>query len=95
MLYQKFLKAAKLWRPKAIVMENVPGMRTVAGRNIASDVAREMKLIGYRAGYVLLNSAWYGVPQFHERLFFIAFREDLDIEPVAPPITHVAKNFPP
>jgi len=38
-----------------------------------------MAATGYRTGYALLNSVWYGVPQFRERLFFIGVRKDLTL----------------
>jgi len=54
-------------------MENVVGMRSVKGRNVALDVAAEMAACGYRVGYALLNaqrglvrrSAVQGAPVLH------------------------------
>ena len=89
-LYFRFLAAVRAWKPKAVVMENVPGMLSVKGRNVALDVAEDMSQCGYRVGYVLLNAVWFGVPQFRERLFFIGIRDDLDVLPVAPRATHHA-----
>jgi DNA (cytosine-5)-methyltransferase 1 len=83
-LYRRFLAAVERWQPRAVVMENVPGMLTVGGVNYADLVCREMAATGYRTGYALLNSVWYGVPQFRERLFFIGIRKDLGVRPVAP-----------
>ena len=88
-LYVGFLDAAELWRPLAVVMENVPGMLSVGGRNIADDAAADLAARGYQVGYAVLNAVWYGVPQFRERLFFIGIRDDLDVIPVMPPATHV------
>ena len=87
-LYRRFLGAIEHWRPRAVVMENVPGMLSVRGVNVADLICDEISALGYRTGYAILNSVWYGVPQFRERLFFIAFRENLGLEPVAPPVTH-------
>jgi DNA (cytosine-5)-methyltransferase 1 len=87
-LYRRFLTAIERWQPRALVMENVPGMLTVGGVNYADVVCGEMAAIGYRTGYALLNAVWYGVPQFRERLFFIGIREDLGVRPAAPPTTH-------
>lgn len=89
-LYFRFLAAVRAWQPKAVVMENVPGMLAVKGRNVALDVAEDMAGCGYRVGYVLLNAVWFGVPQFRERLFFIGIRDDLDVVPAAPRTTHRA-----
>jgi DNA (cytosine-5)-methyltransferase 1 len=87
-LYRGFLAMLSHWRPRAVVMENVPGMLSVKGVNYAERVARELAAVGYRVGYAVLNAVWYGVPQFRERLFFLGYRNDLGIGPVAPPGTH-------
>lgn len=89
-LYRRFLDAAGLWRPKAVIMENVPGMLSVGGANVAAEAARELSALGYRVGYAVLNAVWYGVPQYRERLFFIGIRDDLDSLPAMPAATHHA-----
>lgn len=90
-LYRRFVEAARLWRPLGVVMENVPGMLTVRGENVADVVASEIANCGYRVGYALLNSVWFGVPQFRERLFFIGIREDLGLIPSMPEATHITE----
>jgi DNA (cytosine-5)-methyltransferase 1 len=89
-LYRRFMSAVRFWRPRAVVMENVPGMLSLRGTNIADMAAAELAACGYRVGYALLNAVWYGVPQFRERLFFIGIREDLGIEPSVPVPSHRA-----
>ena len=89
-LYQRFLGAARLWQPKLVVMENVTGMLAVDGHCVADEVAGELARCGYRVGYGVLNAAWFGVPQFRERLFFIGVHKDLGIEPSLPRATHRA-----
>lgn len=87
-LYRRFVDATRLWSPRAFVMENVPGMLSLQGTNIADAVASDLAACGYRVGYALLNAVWYGVPQFRERLFFIGIREDLRLVPSMPGATH-------
>ncbi len=89
-LYKRFLDAAELWKPRAIVMENVPGMLSVEGRSVADEASADLSNRGYQVGYAALNAAWYGVPQYRERLFFVGFRRDLGIRPALPPTTHIA-----
>jgi DNA (cytosine-5)-methyltransferase 1 len=89
-LYRRFLDAAETWRPRAVVMENVPGMLSVRGVNYAATVTAELASRGYRVGYALLNAVWFGVPQFRERLFFLGLRSDLGLRPAAPEATHRA-----
>lgn len=89
-LYERFMEAAEVFRPKAVVMENVPGMQSVDGESVADAAAEDLIRRGYRVGYAALNVVWYGVPQFRERLFFVGIRKDLGINPSLPPTTHHA-----
>jgi len=89
-LYRRFLAAAELWRPRAVVMENVPGMMSIDGRDAAETAASELAAVGYRVGFGILNAVWYGVPQYRERLFFVGIRDDLSVAPALPPATHRA-----
>jgi DNA (cytosine-5)-methyltransferase 1 len=93
-LYRTFVHAVAESQPRAFVMENVPGMLSVAGRNVADEAAGELASKGYEVGYALLNAVWYGVPQYRSRLFLIGIRRDLNIRPVAPPATHRAELPP-
>lgn len=83
-LYLSFVSAIRTWRPQAFVMENVPGMLSVEGRNVAEQVASDLADCGYSVRYAMLNAAWYGVPQLRERLFFIGYRGDLGTDPRFP-----------
>jgi len=87
-LYERFMDAAGIFQPKAVVMENVPGMLSVDGESVADAAAADLIKRGYRVGYAALNVVWYGVPQFRERLFFVGIRKDLAIHPSLPPTTH-------
>jgi len=89
-LYRKFLDAAERWHPLLVVMENVPGMLSVGGENVADAAARELAGLGYRVGYAVLNAVWYGVPQFRERLFVVGVRDDMGVFPLMPAATHRA-----
>jgi DNA (cytosine-5)-methyltransferase 1 len=83
-LYGRFVEMLGHWRPLAVVMENVPGMLSMKGVNYAERISAELASVGYRVGYAVLNAAWYGVPQYRERLFFIGFRTDLGVHPGTP-----------
>jgi DNA (cytosine-5)-methyltransferase 1 len=93
-LYKIFLSAVRRWKPRAFVMENVPGMLSLGGQNVAEDIGGDLAESGYRVGYAVLNAVWYGVPQFRERLFFIGMRDDLAARPAMPPASHRATPMP-
>ena len=59
-------------------MENVPDVLNYGGHNIAEEMCETLTPMGYVCGYTLLNSAYYGVPQMRERMFLIAYAEELD-----------------
>lgn len=92
LLYRYFLGAVQHMRPRAFVMENVPGMREMRGVDVAHRIAREASHHGYNVRYFLLNAAWYGVPQNRWRIFFVGLRSDLGpmAIPTPPPRLHTA-----
>ena len=51
------------FRPKVAVMENVPGMLSHNGRNVAELIAETMDSIDYKTTWAVLNAMDYGVPQ--------------------------------
>jgi DNA (cytosine-5)-methyltransferase 1 len=91
-LYQLYVDAIASWQPTAVVMENVPGMLSIGGRNVADEAASEIEALGYNVRYAILNAVWYGVPQFRERLILIGIRSDRRIVPTLPPATHYAET---
>lgn len=79
-LYKRFLSYVSHFQPKVAVMENVTGMLSHSGRNIAEKVAENLEEIGYTVTWSKVNASDYGVPQFRERLFFVGVRKDLKIQ---------------
>jgi DNA (cytosine-5)-methyltransferase 1 len=94
LLYQYFLEVVREARPRAFVMENVPGMREQMGNDFARRISREAHALGYNVRYFLLNAADYGVPQHRWRIFFVGLRSDLGVTaiPQPPPRTHRAEG---
>lgn len=78
-LFMEFLRIGGELRPRAMVMENVPGMATLGGGAILRNVIDGFKTSGYRVSFAELLAAQYGAPQMRWRMVFVAFREDLDI----------------
>ncbi len=77
-LYLAVFEAVEALNPKAFLIENVKGMKTLYGGAIKDEIVARFE----KAGYVLpepriLCSADYGVPQVRERLFFVGIRKDL------------------
>ncbi len=87
-LYLRFLAYVEELRPLAILMENVPDVMNIGGHNVAEETCEVLTELGYRCGYTLLNSAFYGVPQMRERMFLIAYVNELEVEVDFPKPSH-------
>lgn len=76
-LYRRFVAVLAELRPRAFVMENVPGLRELDG--VADQILRDLRLKGlYRVGEPrVLEAADFGVPQRRRRLFFVGIRNDV------------------
>jgi DNA (cytosine-5)-methyltransferase 1 len=92
-LYLGVFAAVKRFEPKAFLIENVKGMRTLYGGEIVREVVRRFEQLGYRVSApTILNSADYGVPQIRERLFIIGTRQDVPSFQF-PPQTHFPHEY--
>ena len=67
-------------RPKAFILENVPGLVTHQGGQTLQTIKDVLRNeLGYTMDYKVLNSADFGVPQYRKRLYIIGFRGDLPV----------------
>ena len=58
-------------RPRAIMMENVPGLAK-KGRPLFDALLRRLRTLGYEPNWTVLQVADYGVPQHRRRLVMLA-----------------------
>lgn len=79
-LFNYYLDLVQELRPKAVLMENVPGMLTLGGGEVVREILRRLDAIGYRAACREVVAAQYGVPQMRWRLVFIGWRADLGLD---------------
>ena len=87
-LYLRYLNYVQELHPLILVMENVPDVLNYGGHNIAEEMCETLTPMGYVCNYTLLNSAYYGVPQMRERMFLIAYAEELGAKVTFPSPTH-------
>ncbi|MCR5080967.1 MAG: DNA (cytosine-5-)-methyltransferase [Treponema sp.] len=67
-------------QPKAFLLENVMGLLTHDNGNTFETIIDTLKNeLGYSVFYKVLNSADFKVPQERKRLYFVGFRNDLNI----------------
>lgn len=88
-LVAEYIRFVEALRPLVLVIENVPDMMNQGGVNVVADVCETLSKLGYVCRYTLLNAAYYGVPQFRERVFIVGFHESLNAVPKFPAPTHV------
>ncbi|MEZ2347538.1 DNA cytosine methyltransferase [Terriglobus sp. RCC_193] len=62
-------------RPKAVLIENVRGILDAVFADYRKYIAGELKKLGYKTGWHLLNSSDFGVPQLRPRVVFVALQE--------------------
>jgi DNA (cytosine-5)-methyltransferase 1 len=74
-------------------MENVPGMLSIEGRNLAEAIRANFEAIGYDCSLALVNARWFGVPQDRRRLIFIGIRQRLGLRVHAARLESFAARF--
>lgn len=94
-LYLAVFEAVKIFKPKAFLIENVKGMKTLYGGGVKDEILKRFRKLGYRIPEPkVLCAADFGVPQVRERLFFIGIRNDLsDKEFIYPNPTHSSSDY--
>lgn len=87
-LFFEFIRLLKGLQPKVFVAENVKGLIQGRAKGYFKEILRGLKLAGYEVEVRVINSAWLGVPQSRERVFFVGVRNDLvskfGVRPVFP-----------
>ncbi len=76
LLYTAMVKLAEKVKPKAVVLENVPGMIQINGGIGAKRVVEDFAKIGYKMVPKLLYAPDYGLPQMRKRVFFVGLLDD-------------------
>ena len=75
-LFREYLRAVTVIRPRALLLENVPGLlkRRLQDKELVIDViVRELEALGYHVAYDILEAQSFGVPQIRPRLFVAAY----------------------
>lgn len=90
-LFEEFVEFVETLKPRAFLMENVPGMRsarTRSGEDVVERIKYDLREAGYRVSTQILNAANFGVSQHRKRLFFIGNRLGEDNPLMADWATH-------
>jgi DNA (cytosine-5)-methyltransferase 1 len=78
-LFFDVARICALHRPKIIFCENVKGLTVHDKGRTFAVIKGTLEELGYMVRESVLNSRDFGVPQNRERIYIVAFRNDLDI----------------
>lgn len=92
----RVLPLVRVLEPHILILENVPGIRTLRtstgdGETTIEILQRRLRRLGYSSTVMVLDAAEYGVPQFRLRSFLVAVRDFQDAslpENIVPIPTH-------
>lgn len=76
-----FIDTVKKLQPKTVIMENVEGLLLGEAFNYVQEIYRQLNDAGYLLHHWLLKGENMGIPQTRHRVFFVAIRKDLNINP--------------
>ncbi|MBI5331851.1 MAG: DNA cytosine methyltransferase [Betaproteobacteria bacterium] len=73
-LFKDFIRVVSALLPKAVLIENVPGMVSLGKGTVIEQIYKELHALGYNVKHRILFAAHYGVPQMRFRMVFIGIR---------------------
>lgn len=76
-----FIDSVRKLNPRTVIMENVEGLLLGEAWKYVQSIYAEFKKAGYKLHHWLLKGENMGIPQRRHRVFFIAIRNDLNINP--------------
>lgn len=91
-LFNAVFKLAKRINPKAIIIENVPGLLNLYKGKAKKEIIELCEEMGYNCNPKLLYAPDFGVPQIRKRVFFVAIKKELGTFEFPKP-THTPENY--
>lgn len=74
-LYLSYIRLVEEIKPKAFIIENVPGLVSLFKGQIKDSIIEKFQHMGYAIDYRILCAADYGVPQNRRRVIFAGTRD--------------------
>ncbi len=74
-LFKEFIRVVSCLKPKAILIENVPGIISMGKGTVVEQIYKELETLGYSVDHRILFAGHYGVPQMRFRTVFIGIRK--------------------
>lgn len=76
-LFNAVFRLAKRINPKALIIENVPGLLKLYGGKAPKEIMRLCNELGYTCNHQVLYAPDFGIPQIRKRVFFVALKKEL------------------
>ncbi|WP_244325075.1 DNA cytosine methyltransferase [Bacillus cereus] len=94
LLYLAVVKAVRRFKPKAFLIENVPGIATLYGGKVKQQIINTFEDMEYNVSVSKkpLLAADFGVPQMRKRMFFVGFQKGLGYFDFPEP-THAPESY--
>jgi len=73
-LFKEFIRIATDFLPRAILIENVPGIISLGKGTVVEQIYKELEALEYSVEHRILFAGHYGVPQMRFRTIFLATR---------------------
>ena len=73
-LFKDFLRVVAAILPKAVLLENVPGIISLGKGTVVQQIYRELESLGYKVKHKILFAGHYGIPQMRFRTVFIGIK---------------------
>jgi DNA (cytosine-5)-methyltransferase 1 len=83
-LFFEFMRVLRDKQPLFFLAENVSGMLAQRHEVAFQSILRRFKSAGYRLSWQLLNAKDFGVPQDRQRVVFVGYRKDMNMDFVFP-----------
>ena len=74
-LFEDFLKFVSVIRPKAVLIENVPGILSLGQGTVIRQIHEKLNHMGYSVNHKILFAGHYGIPQLRFRTIIIAIHD--------------------
>lgn len=73
-LFEEYLRVVKEIMPRAVLIENVPGIISLGKGTVVEQIYKRLEKLGYKVDHRILFAGHYGVPQMRFRTVIIAIR---------------------
>lgn len=77
-LYKAFVGFVDCFRPKALVMENVPNILSIGNGMVRDSIIKDFEKLGYKVSVQVITASDYGVPQNRRRAVFVGLADGRD-----------------